>query len=155
MKRIFILGFLMFFGFYTLFSQATDEQIRQAANTLGVPYADLKQFIQSYQNTTSTDVITVNATNFVQEYRENQVRADNTYKGKTLRITGVVDEIKTNYIDLKGPRGTIICARIYFRSIELPKIANLEVGQTVTFIGIGDGILGGFPRVNDAVLVVN
>ena len=155
MKRIIIIGFLMVFGFYASFSQTTDEQIMQAANTLGVPYADLRQFVQSYQNNTSADVIVVDIDTFLQAYESNPIRADNQYKGKTIRITGVVSQVTTDAVYLKASN-KIRSAKISFRSIELQKIANLEVGQTVTFIGIGNGGIGGtgsFPEVKDAVLV--
>jgi hypothetical protein len=60
MKKIFIFSFLIFSSVYAVIAEPTDDQIRQAANALGVPYADLRQFVQSYQNnTSSTDVIIV------------------------------------------------------------------------------------------------
>ena len=155
MKRTFILGFLMLFCFYTVFAQATDEQIRQAANTLGVPYADLRQFVQSYYHSnTASNVIVVDADTFRQEYTANQVRADNQYKGKTLRIAGVVHRIESNYLYLRGGSSLIY---VRFRITELQKIANLDIGQTVAFIGICDGMTSSssHPVISDAVLVVN
>jgi hypothetical protein len=156
MKKIFILSFLMLFSFYALVAEPTDDQIRQAANTLGVPYADLRQFVQSYQkNISSTDVIVVDGVTLHQAYQSNRVRADNQYKGKTLRITGVVYAVETDHVNLQGPGIGIGWVSVFFISTELPKIANLEVGQTVTFIGIGDSGGGYVERVKDAILVTN
>jgi hypothetical protein len=55
MKKIFfvIIFVLAFIG--AGYSQVTDDTIRQAATLLGVPFADLKQFIQSYQNNNSSE----------------------------------------------------------------------------------------------------
>jgi hypothetical protein len=153
MKKMFFLGLLVLFCSFSLFAQVTDEQIRQAANILGVPYDDLRQFVQSYQNNTSTDVILINAVTLYQEYQSNAVRADSQYKGKSLKITGIVTRIDTDRVGLRG--SSTMNVYINFRSSELSKIANLQIGQTVTFIGIGDGIPGGLPRIIDAVLVTN
>jgi len=106
MKKVLILSFLMFSCFYALFSQATDEQIRQAASILGVPYADLRQFVQSYQSNTSTDIIIVDVSTLSQAYQTNPVRADIQYKGRTLRVTGVVSRFWPREIDLIGATGT-------------------------------------------------
>jgi hypothetical protein len=155
MKRIYVLGFLMFFCLYALFAQATDEQIRQAANTLGVPYADLRQFVRSYQNNTSSGVIEVDAVTLHQAYRSNSIRADSEYKGKTLRIRGVVYRVQSDNVRLREDSMSSGVVAIYFRSTELSKIANLDVGQIVTFIGICDSGGGFDVIIKDAILVVN
>jgi hypothetical protein len=156
MKKIAIFSFLLFFLLNALTAQPTDEQIRQAATTLGVPYADLRQFVQSYQNNTSSvDAIEVDAITLHQAYQSNRIRADNQYKEKTLRITGVVYEVERDRVNLQGPGMYVGWVSVFFRSTEISKVANLEVGQTVTFIGIGDGGSGYVERVRDAILVAN
>jgi len=166
MKKIIILGFLLFLASNTLFAQATDDQIRQAANTLGVPYADLRQFVQSYKTNTSpsANVIVIDAITLHREYQANRVKADMQYKGKTLRITGVIYEIEKDIItgedcvnlaistSIFGDTGWV---SVYFRPTELSKIANLRIGQKVTFIGIGDSGSYYIERVKDAILVVD
>jgi hypothetical protein len=47
MKKIFLVLFLGLIGF-GLFAQVTDAQIREAANTLGVPFEVLKPIVNSY-----------------------------------------------------------------------------------------------------------
>ena len=49
MKKIFFVLLLAIVG-SGLFAQATDAQIRQAANTLGVPYEALKKLVDSYKS---------------------------------------------------------------------------------------------------------
>jgi hypothetical protein len=166
-KKILIINVLMFFTFCVLVAEPTDEQVWQAANTFGVPYADLRQFVQSYQNnTSSTDVMVVDAVTLHQAYQSNRVRADNRYKGKTLKITGIVYEVETDHVKLQGRGIDIGCdiflffwiffggrGYVYFKSTELPKVANMDVGQTVTFIGIGDSVGGYVETIKDAVAV--
>jgi len=48
MKKLLLLFFFVII-WNGLFAQTTDEQIRQAANSLGVPFDDLRQFVQTYQ----------------------------------------------------------------------------------------------------------
>lgn len=50
MKKAFIFFFSVII-LTGLFAQTTDEQIRQAANSLGVPFDDLRQFVQTHQRT--------------------------------------------------------------------------------------------------------
>jgi len=166
MKKIIILGFLLFLAFNTLFAQATDDQIRQAANTLGVPYADLRQFVQSYKTNTSpsANVIVIDAVTLHRDYQANRVKADMQYKGKTLKITGVIYEIEKDIIteedcvnlavssSIYGDTGWV---SVYFRPTELPKIANLRIGQKVTFIGIGDSGSYYIEKIKNAILVAD
>lgn len=155
MKKYWVLFFLTFFCFYDVIAQPTDEQIRQAANTLGIPYLDLRNFVQSYQNNTSSEgVIIVDAVTLHQAYQSNRVRADNMYREKTLRISGVIYEINRDYINFKGPDISVGWVSVYFNSTELQKIANLEIGHTATFIGIGDSGSGYVERVRNATLVL-
>jgi hypothetical protein len=154
MKKIFIFFVIMFLSFNSLIAQATDDQIRQAANTLGVPYADLRQFVLSYQNNTSTaDVIVIDDVTLHQAYGSNQVRADALYRGKTLRITGIIYRVNRDHVLLRRSGMSSGGVEVYFRSNEIPKIANLEVGQTVTFIGTSDGGTSMYVRVINATLV--
>lgn len=51
-KRILVLGIaLVLFALVSgiVFAQTTDDQIRQAANILGVPFDALRQFVQTYR----------------------------------------------------------------------------------------------------------
>jgi hypothetical protein len=50
MKK-FLFSFFSMILLTGLFAQTTDEQIRQAANSLGVPFDDLRQFVRTHQRT--------------------------------------------------------------------------------------------------------
>jgi hypothetical protein len=43
--------------------------------------------------------VAVNALEILQEFEDNELAADSKYKGKTVKITGVVNEIDTEFFD--------------------------------------------------------
>jgi hypothetical protein len=115
----------------------TDAQVRQHANELGVPYEALRQLVNTYQSRSSpNDIITIDGNQLLREYKENQVRADNSYKGKMLKISASIVRIasgpKITFID------TISGVVVTFNNTESAKIANLSIGQTITFIATVD-----------------
>jgi hypothetical protein len=154
---ILLVSIFLFVGF--VYSAPTDEQIRQAANTLGVPYADLKAFVQSYQvQTTPSGTISVTAADLIQSYSGNQLQANNRYKGKNLQITGQVKAVKQDYsgnyyVELGTGDYTWCTVRVYVKASEMNKIANLQNNQTATFVGncfAGDS---NYVDINEAFLV--
>jgi len=155
MKKLIIIILLVFLLINNLSAEPTDQQIRNAANILEVPYNDLKQFVQSFQNknTSAADIIEIDAVTLHQAYQSNRLRADSLYNGKTLKITGVVYEVERDRVNLKGPGLIIGCVSVFFKTTEIPKILNLGKGQTVTFIGTGDIGSDYVEKVKDAVLV--
>jgi hypothetical protein len=158
MKKIVVLlvSFLLIVGF--VYSLPTDEQLRQAANTLGVPFNDLKEFVNSYQTkSTPAGAIQIEASKLMEEYRGNQLKADNQYKGKTLQITGKVKQVKKDwsdnyYIQLEAA-SVMYTVDVYVKSSELSKIGNLNSGQTITVAGTCEGFSVLEVKITDAYLV--
>ncbi|MCL2209271.1 MAG: OB-fold putative lipoprotein [Treponema sp.] len=89
-------------------------------------------------------------------YEENTLRADNTYKEKFLRVTGIVKGIdqdlltKKPYVKLvttwKGSSGSEYEADyvyVYFKDSEHNMVADLDIGKNITIVGLceGKGIL--------------
>ena len=102
--------------------------------------------------------VVVSAEELIQAFAENEIRANQTYKGKTAEITGKIGDIGETsggvYILLYGgeftSRFTSCQAACYFDDkIEIEKVANLQQDQIVTIIGK----ITGAPYGN--VLVVN
>lgn len=151
MRKTIIFLFFMFLFIGFVYSAPTDEQIRQAAATLGIPFADLKTFIQSYQAKSAPDgTIPITAKDLYDAYKESEIKADSLYINKILKITGKVGGVEKdsgNYIvsldgDGKGNFDSYIS--VYIKSSELTKAANLEKGQIITVIGTCVGYVGGF-----------
>jgi hypothetical protein len=129
-----------------VYSVPTDEQIRQAANTLGVPFADLKTFVQSYQpQSVPAGAITISAAELKEAYNANSVKADLQYKNKIVKVTGRVTRISNDYIELDDS------VFVFFKSSEVNKAADLTVGQTVTLVGTCTEGWSSSVHVKDAV----
>jgi len=143
MKKV-IFTFLFIIIGCVLFAQANDAQIRQAATTLGVPFEDLKQFVQSYQaQLVPSGVIEITAKELYEAFKANELQADNKYKGKAVKVTGKVIQVKKDlynkyYIEIEGT-SVYHKVRAYVQDSQLSRISNLMGGQTVTVVGQCDG----------------
>jgi hypothetical protein len=99
----------------------------------------------------ASEAITVSAVDLYDAYEANALRADNTYKDKFVRVTGRVNSIDQDlltgrpYVKLRSHPtnqfGNFVY--VYFKETETSKIADLDIGQTITIIGSceGKGIL--------------
>jgi hypothetical protein len=98
MKKAMFLLIAVIFCVGLVYAAPTDDQIRQAANTLGVPFSDLKDFVQSYQpQNVPSGTITATSQDLMAAYRSNQIKADSQYKNKTVKVTGKIAGIKQDY----------------------------------------------------------
>ncbi|MDR2434929.1 MAG: OB-fold putative lipoprotein [Treponema sp.] len=153
MKKVFFGLVSLVFAVGFIYSSPTDEQIRQAANTLGVPFNDLKGFVQSYQpQAVPAGALTVTAQDLAAAYKGNQMRADSQYKNKTVQVTGKVRGIKKDiydeyYVVLDFP------VEVYVKAAETNKIANLDIGQSVTMVGTCTGYDVWIIKIKDATLL--
>ena len=159
MKKVFL-----FFTFlvicYSAFSQATDAQVQQAAKDLAVPYAALKEFVDSYKSqTVSSEIITIDSTKLYEEYTANEFKADAQYKGKTLRLSGQIKKIGKGgsmnqyYIELVGD--SYFGTYVYVKNSEISKLHNYSPKQDLTIIGQCDGKTYGQLYIKDSVIVNN
>jgi len=93
----------------------------------------------------ASEAISVTAVDLYKAYESNAVRADNTYKGKYVRVTGKVGGVdqdlitKKPYVKLKTENQFLDLVYIYFKETEITKVSNLDVGQTITIVGNCDG----------------
>ena len=76
------------------------------------------------------------------EYQDNQGKADKKYKGQVITITGAITEIDVDvfgnpFVVLAG--GEFRGVRCFFSVQEVPGLASLLVGQTVTVKGRVEG----------------
>lgn len=83
-----------------------------------------------------------NVVDLIQEYKDNEVAADEKYKGKTVKISGYVKDIGKDILDNAyitindGTEITWDYAQCYFKNKdEVAKVANLKKGDSVTLIG--------------------
>jgi hypothetical protein len=95
--------------------------------------------------------VAVKATDLTAAYDENELAADDKYKGKTLQVSGKVSNIAETLgkytVQLEGHKKNgigllnVMCS---FKESEKESIGKLKKGQTVTLTGVGDGKTLGF-----------
>lgn len=96
------------------------------------------------QNTKTEELLEVDYKVLYNDYQENPISADTKYKGKILKLTGIVDTIDreiagNTYITFKIDYLKDI--RITFKKSEESKVAELKKGQSVTIKGECTGTL--------------
>ena len=91
----------------------------------------------------SNPSVTISASKLYKEYNENEIAADEKYKGKIIEVTGVIRDIRNDimdnaYITLVGNEyfGDIQC---YFN--EKSVVAKLSKGKRITVIGSCSGLM--------------
>ncbi len=101
--------------------------------------ADKPSTAPAEQPTADYDVA-VNAGKLIKDFEDNELAADQTYKDKTLKVTGVVDKIDTeifddnNYVlDLtNGSQYAFLSVSVHDMSQD--ELSTIKKGQTVTVI---------------------
>ena len=88
----------------------------------------------------------VNAIDLIVAYEENQVAADNQYKNKKLKITGIVKNIGVDaanraYVMLEDERNqyAILGVQCYFDKDNQDTLSELKEGDIVTITGTCEG----------------
>ncbi len=99
--------------------------------------------------------IDVSAKDYFKDYSEKEISADEKYKDKPLRVTGIVKSIDKGLgddsfvlfaVDEDGI-SDVRCS-LQDKSIGM----DLKKGQKITFDGTGDGMLIGDPQLKDCVI---
>ena len=90
------------------------------------------------------EIIEIDHTQLHKEYMDNPISADAKYKGKTLKLTGKVEDIDreiagNTYITFKID--FLEDVRITFKKSEESKVAQLKKGQQITIKGECTGTL--------------
>lgn len=101
----------------------------------------------SEETTTSEEKpIGISAEDLTKAYDENELSADKKYKGKTLEVSGRIENIADTLgnvtVSLKG-HNAVVSVMCSFEESEKDSVANLKKGQKTTLIGKGDGYTAG------------
>lgn len=104
----------------------------------------------------STPELEVDAVSLWKAYDANEVSADQTYRGKWLRVSGRVESIDKDFMDnivlqLAGPRDFATVGAT-LKDSEKGTAAQLTKGQAVAVLCLGHGRLVGDPSLTDCVL---
>ena len=114
-------------------------------------FENLEQSPKVTPNSNPSVIIT--ASKLYKEYNENEIAADEKYKGKIIEVTGVIRDIGNDimdnaYITLVGNEyfGDIQC---YFN--EKSVVAKLSKGKRITVMGSCSGLMINV-QVNDCIV---
>lgn len=103
------------------------------------------------------DLPVVTAFDIAKAYDENTVAADQRFKGKQFKVSGVVDEISTDimgdpYITLKGGVNQFMEPQFKFDKSALDQLATLKKGKKVMLMCTGTGDIAKTPMNEDCSL---
>ena len=126
--------------------------------SVSVENSDDKQTSVSNENSNKKQMepeLSISATELINAYEENEVKADKMYKGKIVEVNGIVDGINSGIDD----KAIVILSdgdEFSFNNIQCciddenqDKACELEKGQNVTIVGKADGEVIGDPFIKD------
>ena len=126
--------------------------------SVSVENSDSKQTSVSNENSNKKQMepeLSISATELINAYNENEVKADKMYKGKIVEVNGIVDGIDSG-IDDKAIVRLSDGEEFSFDNVQCciddenqDKACELEKGQNVTIIGEASGEIAGTPFIKD------
>jgi hypothetical protein len=97
----------------------------------------------------------VTARQLFRDYRRNEVSADAKYKDKILAVTGTVGSINKGFTQqayLVLSTGDFMSVNANLEDSETAKAARLSIGESVTVVCTGAGMVIGSPILHDCVI---
>lgn len=93
---------------------------------------------------TEEDLETIEASKLIEDYKSNEIKADNLYKDKRFKIKGIVrniSEVLGNLTVLLSDEDFAITeVSLKFKEKDKNVIAELNKGQTITVVGTVEGL---------------
>ena len=123
----------------------------ELAEEPSVPWSEFfrqaRQTRQAQQVQEQQTAIVVSPDYLLEVYDKNEVRGDAKYKGNLLEVTGEIDRIgrdigNTAYLTFKIEKFTFRGVQCMMSKANEHKLANVDVGDTVTVRGTGAGMFG-------------
>ena len=120
--------------------------------------SDSKQTNVSIENSNKKQMepeLNISATELINAYKENEVKADKMYKGKIVEVNGIVDGIDSDIEDKAvvrlsdGDEFSIYTVSCFIDNDNQDKACELKKGQNVTIVGIANGEVIGEPSIKD------
>jgi hypothetical protein len=142
-KYVFVSLFFICAGITFAQTAPTKEQVSQAAKLLGVSEIDLQKWVDSKFVSIPTGIPEITAEQLYQEYEASQPKADRTYKGKQIKVTGIVNAVEETYdtnlkkrYALKFKGGDYFgSVDVFFDNSDIDALFDIAKGQRVSIIG--------------------
>ena len=126
--------------------------------SVSVENSDSKQTSVSNENSNKKQMepeLSISATELINAYNENEVKADKMYKGKIVEVNGIVDGIDSDMDDKAvvrlsdGDKFSIYTVSCYIDDENQDNACELKKGEDVTIIGKADREIIGEPVIKD------
>ena len=120
--------------------------------------SDSKQTSVSNENSNKKQMepeLNISATELINAYKENEIKADKMYKGKIVEVNGIVDAIDSGIDDKAivrlsdGDEFSFDNVQCCIDDENQDKACELKKGENVTIIGKADGEIAGTPFIKD------
>ena len=126
--------------------------------SVSVENSDSKQTSVSNENSNKKQMepeLNISATELINAYKENEVKADKMYKDKIVEVNGIVDAIDSGIDDKAvvrlsdGDEFSFYNVHCYIDDENQDKACELKKGENVTIIGKTDGEIAGQPCIKN------
>ena len=126
--------------------------------SVSIENSDSKQTSVSNENSNKKQMepeLNISATELINAYKENEIKADKMYKGKIVEVNGIVDAIDSGIDDKAivrlsdGDEFSFDNVQCCIDDENQDKACELEKGQNVTIIGEASGEIAGTPFIKD------
>ena len=96
LSRIVAFGWLAFTILFALGSSRIEQSLQEDSS---IPASTYSQKATADNKLEQAPIENINVSQILSDYESNEVAADNKYKGKIVRVTGVVNSIKKDLMD--------------------------------------------------------
>ena len=126
--------------------------------SVSVENSDDKQTSVSTENSNKKQMepeLSISATELINAYKENEIKADKMYKGKIVEVNGIVDGIDSGIDDKAivilsdGDEFSFDNVQCCIDDENQNNACELKKGENVTIIGKADGEIAGTPFIKD------
>ena len=126
--------------------------------SVSVENSDSKQTSVSNENSNKKQMepeLSMSASELINAYKENEVKADKMYKGKIVEVNGIVDGIDSDMDDKAvvrlsdGDEFSIYTVSCYIDDENQDNACELKKGENVIIVGKADGEIIGEPVIKD------
>lgn len=162
MKRLLKWGVVVFIGLLVLgwlverFESPEDRQARVAA---GLQREAAKALVaQEQAQQEAAQMPTVTPSDLVTAYEANTVAADQRFKGRKFKVTGIVSDINTDfagnpYLVLRASGNPFMLPQFSFDDAANEQLAKVRKGTKVTLVCVGRGDVGKVPMAGKCALI--
>ncbi|HEK0789592.1 TPA: DUF4431 domain-containing protein [Proteus mirabilis] len=101
----------------------------------------------------------VSTTQLYKEYKQNELVANNKYKGKRIRVVGIVESVTEDFLGNASVKSTspdfILGGTMFNVDKEDPYVLSMVPGSKVDMVCIGGGFVMDSPILKDCVSTIN